>query len=268
MLYKDGCNDTLSLRTKESGAPHRGHYQNRLISQPAQFTRKRSHREHSPSSKMDCNEGEQLSPPFPSLICATSHDAGIETRTAAALYYLDLISTRHWFSFERHILRDGDSKLRQLAQVVASVPDFHGMSLLHAMVRHRPPLSILSRVIEAHPELVDAKDSFGRTALHVAASTYDISTIQFLAAISPHSCAVQDIDEKTPLHILCDTSAVICEGDARRERPPTLEMVKALFSPNMDSVVIEDSNEANGEYLLLCVPHESTATYETHTFSP
>lgn len=168
------------------------------------------------------------------------------------MYYLDLIASRRWFSFEHHILRDGDSKLKQLAQVIASVPDFHGMSLLHAIVRHRPPLSILSRVIEMHPEMVDAEDSFGRTALHVAASTNDISAIQFLAAIGPQSCVVQDIDEKTPLHILCDTSAILFEGDDRRKRPPTFEMVMALLSPNMNSVVIEDSNEANAlEYAIL-----------------
>lgn len=217
---------------------------------------------------MNCID-ERVPSPLASLMRAASHDAAIAARTATATYYLDLIASRRWFSFEHHILRDGDNKLKQLAQVVASVPEFNGMSLLHAIVRHRPPLSILSRVIEMYPELVDAKDSFGRTALHVAASTYDISTIQFLAAVGPQSCAAQDIDEKTPLHILCDVSTILFEGDAWRERPPTLEMVKALLSPNMNSVVIEDSNEANAlEYAILSkcdVKTVKTLQAATHT---
>ena len=74
-----------------------------------------------------------------------------------------------------------------------------GMTLLHAVIRHDPPLSLLKKMIELYPDAVKAKDCLGRTPLHVAAgSGAKAELVKILVVASPQTCTIQDVDSRTP----------------------------------------------------------------------
>lgn len=167
------------------------------------------------------------------------------------LKILSLIASRHWQVFDYAYLQDPD-RFRDLVSTVDSIPALNGMTILHAMVRHAPPTRVLARAVEICPDMCTSTDTLGRTPLHVAAATGDVSTVKFLAETCPEACSVKDADEKTPLIILCDLDAVLFAGDGAREEPPSHELVQALLVPNLEAVVIEDATETNAvEYAIL-----------------
>lgn len=167
------------------------------------------------------------------------------------LKILTLITSRHWQVFDYAYLQNPD-RFRDLVSAVESSPALNGMTILHAMVRHAPPTGILSRAVELCPSMCTSTDTLGRTPLHVAAATGDVSTIKFLAEACPEACSLLDADEKTPLIILCDVDAVLFAGDGARDEPPSYELVKALLVPNLEAVVVEDATETNAvEYAIL-----------------
>ena len=67
------------------------------------------------------------------------------------------------------------------------------MTLLHAIVRHDPPIRLLSNMIQFHPAALEKQDCLGRTALHVAAGCgANVRTIKSL--LLSNACTTQDVD--------------------------------------------------------------------------
>ena len=69
------------------------------------------------------------------------------------------------------------------------------MTLLHAIVRHDPPIRLLSNMIQFYPAALEKQDCLGRTALHVAAGCgANVRTIKSLVVAYSNACTTQDVD--------------------------------------------------------------------------
>jgi ankyrin repeat protein len=66
--------------------------------------------------------------------------------------------------------------------------------------------------------------------------------VQMLASACPDACAVQDLDGRTPLHLACDRSCQLFEGDCHRaSAPPSINVVFTLAKTHLASVSLEDN---------------------------
>lgn len=122
------------------------------------------------------------------------------------------------------------------------------MTLLHAIVRYDPPITLLSDMIKLYPSALFATDCLGRTALHVAAgSCASLDTIKLLIMAYPHACNMQDGDGRTALMIACDSSCVMFQGqDTNSQRgPPDFQVIRTLLSGSKQSVLLEDCDETD-----------------------
>jgi ankyrin repeat protein len=94
-----------------------------------------------------------------------------------------------------------------------------------------------------------------RTPLHVAVGTRaDLSVIQLLADAYPAACSVQDEDGKTPLHLACDSSCELFDGDREKlpHDPPSIGVVFVLIRAYPWSVPLEDNDGTSSlEYAIL-----------------
>jgi len=121
-----------------------------------------------------------------------------------------------------------------------------GMTLLHAIVRYDPPITLLSEMIKLYPSALFATDCLGRTALHVAAgSCASLDTIKLLIMAYPHACNMQDSDGRTPLIIACDSSCVMFQDTNVERGPPDFQVIRTLLSGSKQSVLLEDCDETD-----------------------
>lgn len=121
-----------------------------------------------------------------------------------------------------------------------------GMTLLHAIVRYDPPITLLSDMIKLYPSALFATDCLGRTALHVAAgSCTSLDTIKLLIMAYPHACNIQDSDGRTPLIIACDSSCVMFQDTNVQRGPPDFQVIRLLLSGSKQSVLLEDCDETD-----------------------
>lgn len=131
------------------------------------------------------------------------------------------------------------------------------MTLLHAVARYDPPLTIVAKMIEICPELPSATDCLGRTPLHVAAGMgASPAVIKLIAHACPAACDAQDEDGKTPLHFACDSSCEMFEDDAFNKPKsgaiPSHDSIRALLSQSLNAATIEDMDEMNPvEYAIM-----------------
>ena len=118
--------------------------------------------------------------------------------------------------------------------------------MLHAIVRHDPPITLLSEMIKLHPSALFATDCLGRTALHVAAgSCTSLDTIKLLIMTYPHACNIQDGDGRTALMIACDSSCVMFQDTNIERGPPDFQVIRTLLSGSKQSVLLEDCDETD-----------------------
>lgn len=89
------------------------------------------------------------------------------------------------------------------------------MTLLHAAAVYNPPTELVIDMLQISPTLIKATDDLGRTPLHMAAAGSGVNPdlIKCLANIYPAACTIQDVDGKTPLHHVCDTSCGLFVND-------------------------------------------------------
>ena len=165
------------------------------------------------------------------------------------------IESNDWKSFDREFLSncDGRSNFKLLADLVEEKSTlFHGMTLLHAVVRFNPPAQVVQEVIELCPHAPRVQDCAGRTPLHVMAGTGASSeVIQVLATAFPDACMIQDVDGRTPLHLLCNSSCKLFEDDNKSKSKPSRESVIELLIASPESVMLEDNEEMSAiEYAL------------------
>ena len=169
---------------------------------------------------------------------------------------LGCIESQDWQTFEKLTLSNPKT-FRALCKAIARCKEFHGMTLLHAVVRYDPPLTIVGKMIDICPDLPSAMDCLGRTPLHVAAGLGAASgLIKFLAASWPDACTAQDEDGKTPLHFACDTSCELFEDDSNNKSPsraaPSHNSIRALLAVSLRPATMEDLDEMNPlEYAIL-----------------
>lgn len=122
------------------------------------------------------------------------------------------------------------------------------MTVLHAAVRHNPPLDIVQEMIRLCPDMAMARDCLDRTPLHVAAgSKVSASLVKMIAHAHPAACVVQDEQGKTPLHFACDSECVLFEDQSEasittRNRP-SYDAVKILLSYSLHAATLEDDEE-------------------------
>ena len=171
------------------------------------------------------------------------------------LKLLGIIASQDWYAFDKLTLSN-PATFRAISKAIAGCEDFHGMTLLHAVVRYDPPLELVSKMIAISPDLLHAMDCLGRTPLHVAAGMgASSSLIKLIAHSCPSSCIVQDEDGKTPLHFACDTSCELFEDDSSsssQQRAVDHESIRALLSESLPSSTIEDLDEMNAlEYAIM-----------------
>lgn len=166
---------------------------------------------------------------------------------SSALSYLtillNLIERRDWTSFSKAALQNPNS-LSSLCECMANTDAFNGMSILHAVVRNRPPVEIVAGIIKICPDTPAACDCLNRTPLHVAAGiNASVEVIKLLAVAYPGACNMQDEDGRTPLHFLCDVDCKLFEDDKQEQRdPPSFASVYALLTVSFTPVSIEDKD--------------------------
>ena len=103
-------------------------------------------------------------------------------------FLLGLFKARDWTVFEEFVLSNPET-FQCISKSIYECEEFNGMTLLHACVRFDPPISVLQKVIELHPQALRKEDCVRRTPLHIAAgsgaSSFDIKiltvVIQMLA---------------------------------------------------------------------------------------
>jgi ankyrin repeat protein len=136
------------------------------------------------------------------------------------------------------------STFKALAKIISAADEFNGMTFLHAVVRHDPPVQIISEMIQLCPQDVRSRDCLHRTPLHVACGVgAGLRTIQCLTAAYPGACRIQDEDGRTPLHFACDIECQLFEGDDSRMRePPSYEVIHCLLSASLSVVGLEDAD--------------------------
>ena len=154
---------------------------------------------------------------------------------------LDLIHNRQWEKLEE--VAEQRDLFKMISEHIQQSEEFNGMTLLHAVIKYNPPIQVLETMIQAHSDAIRGQDCLGRTPLHVACGTgSDSSIIRMLVRVYPEACDVQDIDGRTPLHIACDVGCVLFKGDQTPRSPPTIDVVRALLSGSLESVLVEDED--------------------------
>ncbi len=161
---------------------------------------------------------------------------------------LDLIDRQDWEMFKTLAL-SSPVTFQAITDSISNCPEFNGMTLLHAVVRCKPPLRVVAKMMDYCPYQLATTDCLGRTPLHVAAgSSASPRLVKLLAQACPSSCDVTDEDGKTPLHFACDTSCELFEDDAANRTTPREvchDTVRALLSESLLSATIEDLDEMN-----------------------
>ena len=160
---------------------------------------------------------------------------------------LQLVVSQDWETFRSDLL-SRPALFGDVTVAVASSSELNGMTLLHAVVRHNPPLDVVAQMIRLCPDMPAAKDCLDRTPLHVAAgSKASASLLKLLAHACPDACDAQDQEGKTPLHIVCDSSCVLFEDDLNENgtlrQPPNHDAVAALLSYSLHVVTLEDDED-------------------------
>ena len=183
-------------------------------------------------------------------------------------YLLGLIDAREWDTFRSYTLEPSPAHFRARTDIIAQIPEFNGMTLLHAAVKCGPPLELVRDMIRICPELTAHRDCLGRTPLHVAAGSGAApSLIKILVHVCPAACDVQDADGKTPLHFACDSSCVLFASDnddtkkesSAPKSAPCHDVICALLSGSLAAATIEDADDMNPiEYAIT-----SSASLET-----
>ena len=165
-------------------------------------------------------------------------------------YLLGLIDARKWEAFRSYALEPSPAHFRARTNVIAQIPEFNGMTLLHAALKCDPPPELVLDMIEICPDLTAVRDCLGRTPLHIAAgSAVAPRLIKIIAHVYPDACDAQDIDGRTPLHFACDSSSVLFEDDddetdeAKKPQPICHDAVCALLSESLVAATIEDADE-------------------------
>jgi ankyrin repeat protein len=155
---------------------------------------------------------------------------------------LELIHRQEWTKLEK--VASEHKLFKVISEHIQKCDEFNGMTLLHAVIKYNPPLHILDAMIRAHGEAVKGQDCLGRSPLHVACGTgADAQIIRRLVKAFPQACDIQDEDGRLPLHFACDVECVLFDGDQTPRTPPSVEVVKALLSGSMQSVLVEDDDE-------------------------
>ncbi|KAL3787854.1 hypothetical protein HJC23_000396 [Cyclotella cryptica] len=175
---------------------------------------------------------------------AYSSAADLNERTLSYLtLILNTIESKDWKSLYQ-IGLSKPSTFKALARIISTTDEFNGMTFLHAVVRHDPPLCIVTEIMKICPGDVRARDCLNRTPLHVACGVgANVKTIRCLAAAFPQACNIQDEDGRTPLHFYCDIECQLFEGDDGKMRePPSYEAVYCLLSASIASVGLEDAD--------------------------
>mmetsp|Transcript_11174 Transcript_11174/g.27469 ORF Transcript_11174/g.27469 Transcript_11174/m.27469 type:complete len:266 (+) Transcript_11174:66-863(+) len=158
--------------------------------------------------------------------------------------FLNIIDSRHWNVLE-YAMGNDPRAFQIFARTIMHSSDLNGMTLLHACVRFDPPTHIVKLLLDLVPESPGRIDCLQRTPLHVAAGTRaSLPTIQLLARAYPQACAIQDEDGRTPLHLACDSSCKLFEGDDREESAsasskdvPSYEVVNTLMEASPSSAI-------------------------------
>ncbi|KAK1733178.1 ankyrin repeat domain-containing protein [Skeletonema marinoi] len=155
---------------------------------------------------------------------------------------LDLIHCQEWAALEK--VATEHKLFKVLSEHIQKCDEFNGMTLLHAVVKYNPPLHILDAMIDAHGDALMGQDCVGRTPLHVACGTgASAEIIRRLVKAYPQACDLQDEDGRLPLHLACDIECVLFEGDQTERASPTIDVVRALLSGSLRSVLVEDEDE-------------------------
>ena len=155
---------------------------------------------------------------------------------------LDLIHCQEWAALEK--VATEHKLFKVISEHIQKCDEFNGMTLLHAVVKYNPPLHILDAMIDAHGDALMGQDCVGRTPLHVACGTgASAEIICRLVKAYPQACDQHDEDGRLPLHLACDTECVLFEGDQAERAPPTIDVVRALLSGSLRSVLVEDEDE-------------------------
>jgi len=176
---------------------------------------------------------------------------------------LQIIVSQDWETF-RSALLSSPALFRNWASAISACSQLNGMTLLHAVVRHNPPVDIIVRMIEICPNMPAAKDCVNRTPLHVAAGSKASATVlNVIARAHPAACNAQDDEGKTPLHFACDSSCVLFEGDdrvdTRTRQPPNHDSVAALLLHSFHASILKDDEDMSPRELAI-LSNASTRT--------
>jgi len=154
---------------------------------------------------------------------------------------LEFIHNKEWTKLEKVA---SDHKLfKMISEYIQKCEELNGMTLLHAVIKYDSPLHLVEAMIHAHGDALKGQDCLGRTPLHVACGNgADAQIIRCLVKAFPQACDLQDEDGRLPLHLACDTDCVVFEEDQAPRAPPSIDVIKALLSGSIRSVLVEDDD--------------------------
>ena len=113
---------------------------------------------------------------------------------------LSSIELERWDTLRSRLKSDADRKRSH--EIYKSQ-----MSVLHLACKHKPPLDVVSLLLDANPSAAHARSQpYGELPLHFATGNYMASpdVIQKLVSVNPGAVAVQTTDARlTPLHQAC-----------------------------------------------------------------
>jgi ankyrin repeat protein len=162
---------------------------------------------------------------------------------------LGLTKSEDWKMLRTLIAVSSPDCFRAIASSIPSIsePGLNGTTILHAIVRHNPPLDIVGIIIMLCPDMPASRDGLGWTPLHIAAcSNASPLLLKFIARAYPAACDAQDEEGKTPLHFVCEPCSILSEDD-RSSKPQEAsihhEAVVALLSESMHAATMEDDEE-------------------------
>ncbi len=167
---------------------------------------------------------------------------------------VSLIASRKWNALRDYL----DSAVgRFVISTLLTEETEKGDNLLHLVCRVHPPADIVSTLIDAFPDVAKKCNSWGSTALHLAAAWgASAQVIDVLINANADACSMRDASGKTPLLLTCQhccEKATCDSGRGAFVKGPNPAVICSLLKASPDVVAMEDTDDMTAlEYAIVC----------------
>jgi len=116
---------------------------------------------------------------------------------------------------------------------------------LHQCIWYDPLAYIIQLLLAVSPKSLSHGSCLHGTPLYIAVGTHvKLSIMQLLADAYPAACSVQNMDDKTLLILVCDSSCALFENDCQETiwDPPSIKLIRTFIKAYPTSLLLEDHN--------------------------